>query len=477
MRFTIGTLLVRSAYVLPLLLTASLLAGIGVLGLKTGWQLPPASAVFGPPEAVADAWCRDHGAPEATCIVCRGLKVTASPPSLKVKGLPALDEPQAEGKPRPIVQVPTMEVLRVAGVQTTPAEVRPLIETIEANAESGYDMTRYAQVGSRAPGFAALVRVKAGESVKKGAVLGLVDSAEVGKAKAELLQAAASLESKRAALERVKTSTTAGFRNKSEQIAAEAEVKEARIRLFNSRQALTSLGLVVPEAMLEGVPDEKDVQFLGLPSEVVSGLDASTTSSNLLPIVSPLDGLIVSQAIVPGETVDSARALFVVADTRRMWVTAELSPVDAAKIRVGQELSFRPDGIDEESICGSVSWISTEVSEKTRTVQVRAEVANPDGRLRARMFGRATITIASKPSVLTVPAEALQPDGNTNLVYVRLNDEVYRPRVVTLGCRTGGYIEILSGLSAGESIATEGSYFLAAQANRAKLGAGCCANE
>src|SRR5437868_2965346 len=88
-----------------------------------------------------------------------------------------------------------------------------------------------------------------------------------------------------------------------------------------------------------------------------------------------------------------------------------------------------------EPITGAVSWISTEVSDKTRTVQVRAEVANPDGRLRARMFGRAAITIASKPSALAVPATAVQPDGHANLVFVRLNEEVYRPRVVTLGGR------------------------------------------
>lgn len=477
MPLAIKSILIRSARWSPVVLTAGALAGIGVLGHQTGWKLPPAAEIMGATESVSEPWCRDHGAPEATCVVCRGLKVTASPPSRRVKGEQALDEPLVEGKPRPIVQVPNVDVLRVAGVQTAPAEVRPLVETVEANAESGYDMTRYAQVGSRSSGFATLVRVKAGQKVKKGEALCLVDAVEVGRAKAELLQAAASLESKRAVLERVKASTAAGFRNQSEQIAAEAEVKEARIRLFNARQSLTSLGLTIPEAMLQGVPNEQDVQFLGLPSEIVAGLAPEKTSSNLLPVVSPLDGLIVSQTVVPGETVDTSRPLFVVADLSRMWVTAELSPADAAKVRVGQELSFRPDGIEGDPIVGAISWISTEVSDKTRTVQVRAEVANPEGRLKARMFGRAAITIASKPSALAVPLAAVQQDGPSNLVFVRLNEEVYHPRVVTIGGRTGAFIEILSGLSAGETIATDGSYFLAAQANRAKLGAGCCAND
>ncbi len=477
MPIAVKSILMRSARWAPMLLTASVLAGVGVLGHRTGWKFPSAAAVFGAPEATPDAWCRDHGAPEASCIVCRGLRLTASPPSKGVKGEPALIEPPVEGKPRPVVQLPNADVLRVAGVQTAPAEVRLLVETVDANAESGYDMTRYAQVGARVPGFASLVRVKAGQKVKKGDVLCLVDSAEVGKAKAELLQGAASLATKRAVLERIKTSTAAGFRNQADQMAAEAEVREAAIRLFNARQALTSLGLPVPEALLQGVPNEQDIQFLGLPSEIVAGLEPAKTTSNLLPVVSPLDGLIVSQAIVPGELVDPTRPLFVVTDTSRMWITAELSPGDAAKVRIGQEMAFRPDGAMGEPIVGAVSWISTEVSEKTRTVQARAEVANPDGRLRARMFGRVSITTASKSSALTVPAAAVQPDGNTSLVFVRLNEEVYRPRVVTLGGSAGQFVEILSGLSAGETVATQGSYFLAAQANRGKLGAGCCAND
>ncbi len=470
------SILSRTRRSLPVLIISGMLAGVGAVGYGTGWAIPPASAVFGASKTAPEAWCSDHGVPEATCVTCRGLKVTESPPSKRVKGGPVIAEPAVEGKPRPVVQVPSVDVLRVAGIQVAAAELRPMVETIEANAESGYDLMRYAQVGSRATGSAALVRVKAGQKVKKGEVLCLIDSAEVGKAKAELLLASASLASRRAALERIKSSTEAGFRNQADQLAAEAEVKEAGIRLFNAGQALTSLGLAVPEALAKGVPNEQEIQFLGLPPDLVATLDASKSSANLLPIVAPLDGLIVSQAIVSGETVDTSRPLFVVADTSRMWITAELSPADAIRVRAGQEMSFRPDGVTGERIVGAVSWISTEVSDKTRTVQVRAEVPNPDGRLMARMFGRATITIAAKRSALAVPTAAVQQDGAESLVFVRLNDEVYRPRVVSVGPRMGGYVEILSGLAPGDSLATEGSFFLAAQANRAKLGAGCCAD-
>ena len=106
-------------------------------------------------------------------------------------------------------------------------------------------------------------------------------------------------------------------------------------------------------------------------------------------------------------------------------------------------------------------------------MRVRAEVANTDGLLLAHAFGRATITLASKAAALAVPEGAVQPDGPKFLVFVRLNDEVFRPRVVTLGMRWRGYVEVLSGLAPGETIATGGSSILFAQANRANLGAGC----
>jgi cobalt-zinc-cadmium efflux system membrane fusion protein len=477
MPHVIKTLLARTIRSVPLLAALGMLGGVAAIGTATGWKAPSAASVFGEAAPAEEGWCRDHGAPEATCVVCRGLKVTASPPSKRVKGEAAIAEPPTLGKPRPVVQLPSPDVLAVAGVRIERVETHHLIETVEANAESGYDMTRYAQVAARAPGFVAMVRVKAGQKVKKGEILALVDSAEVGKAKAEMLQAAAALASKRAIFERIRASTEQGFRNQADQTAAEAEVREAGIRLFNARQSLRNLGLGVPEALVQGIPSEEDVQYLGVPRELLTELGPELATANLLPIAAPLDGLIVSLSAVSGETVDAARPLFVVADTSRMWITAEVSAADAAKVGLGQELAFRPDGFNGDPIAGEVSWISTEVNDKTRTVQVRAEVANPKGRLMARMFGRATITITVKDSAVAVPVSAVQPDLGTSLVFVRLNEEVFRPRVVTTGLQSDGFVEILAGLSPGESIATEGSYFLAAQANRAKLGAGCCADD
>ncbi len=484
MSSTMRTRLSRVTRALPTLATLTVLAGVGYLGHQLDWKIPPLADVLGTAPPKDGAWCVDHGVPEATCIVCRGFKVTSTPPSLLASlglkaadpGTPAPPEP-GDGKPLPPVQLPSAEMLALAGVETANAETRAVDEVIEANAESGYDMTRYAQVAPRVAGHAVAVRMQPGQRVRHGEVLVLIDATEVGKAKAEFLQAAATLASRRTILERVRSSTEAGFRNQADLVSAEADVNDASIRLFNARQALINLGLPAPEFAAGAVPAERDVQFLGLPANIVAGLDPAQTTANLLPVAAPLEGVVVWQRVVPGEVVEPAQPLLAVADTSRMWVTAEVSPGQVERVRIGQEMTFAPDSSDGAPFAGKVSWISTEVNEKTRTVQVRAEVANPDGRLLARAFGRATIAVRTSLGALVVPEVSVQPDGSRYLVFVRLNDEVFRPRAVTLGARCGGYVEVLTGLSAGETVATRGSHVLAAQANRGKLGAGCCAIE
>jgi len=472
---------------LPTALTLVVLAGVAFIGHRTGWTIGPASHVFGEAKAPREDWCMDHGVPESTCIICRGLDVGKVPPTQQVKGGSTAQEPAHESadepiatdgdassaKPRPAVQLATAETAERAGIRVAPASVQAVAETVEANAEVVYDQTRYAQVSARAPGTAALVRVQAGQPVRKGNILALIDSADVGKAKAELLQAAAQVASRKAVVERITRSTNEGFRNQADLVTAEADLKEASIRLFNARQALVNLGLAVPATAEGEIPGEREILLLGLPADIVAELDAERVTGNLLPVISPLDGSVISRGLVAGEVVESAKPLFVVADTTRMWVHADLTPAQATQVSVGQRLEFTQDVPGAAGAVGTVTWISPEVNPKTRTVQVRAEVPNEERRLFAHSFGRARIIVRESQDAVVVPETALQRDGDVVLVFVKRNDEVFETRAVRLGGSSGGMVEIRSGLRSGERVAVAGSYALAAQLNRGKLGAGC----
>ena len=118
---------------------------------------------------------------------------------------------------------------------------------------------------------------------------------------------------------------------------------------------------------------EANLQLLGLPETVRKGLDAKTTTSNLLPLVAPADGVVVSRDVVAGEVVDPARILFEVVDPTSLWLTVDLKAEDARRVRAGLPVRFQPDAGGPE-LSATVAWISPQADPKTRTANTPGDV-------------------------------------------------------------------------------------------------------
>ena len=157
-----------------------------------------------------------------------------------------------------------------------------------------------------------------------------------------------------------------------------------------------------------------------------------------------------------------------------MWLLADVYERDLLQLREGLPLLFTVDGLPGASFEGRLSWISSSVDDRTRTVRVRAELPNTNGLLRANMFGRALIVIHENSDVLSVPAQAVQTDGCCQLVFVRQADDLFVPRKITLGASANAFVEVLTGLSEGEMVATTGSYLMKTEILKSNIGAGCC---
>lgn len=438
---------------------------------------------------VAGDWCQEHGVPESNCTLCHPeIAVRGTPPEsptgatvVSTEGSPPEAPPATIKDPATCqihalrVQFASAEAIRKVGLEFANVTERPFATAVSANAETTYDRTHLAQVASRVPGVAWRVEKEIGDRVSKGDMLAIIDSAEVGRAKAELLQAAAQLDVRRKALGRVERLLPQGITTLADEQAAAAAVREAEIWLFNARQALVNLGIEVP-ADISAATDERALQFLGLPEELRRSLDPSSTSANLVPVLSPLDGVVIARDVVAGEMVDSSRALFTVADTRRMWVMLDVPQTQMDPVHLGQPVRFRPQGRDDVA-SGRVSWISTAVDERTRTVRLRAELDNADGRLLAGMFGRAEITVRSTPAAIAVPGEAIQWEGCCHVAFVRVGETLFAPRKVQLGATYRLHREVLAGLAPGEVVVTAGSHVLKSELLKSNLGAGCCVEE
>jgi cobalt-zinc-cadmium efflux system membrane fusion protein len=406
-------------------------------------------------------WCAEHGLPESQCALCGGGATPAgSPEAVAAAPVPADEVMRSQRKPASIcataqstVQLQSPDIARRAGLRVEPLETRTIDETVVCNAAVAFDGDRYAHLASRAGGVISEVRADLGDELDKGDILAVVDSSELGPAKAAFLQAGSLValweknhQREQALLDR--------------NVATEKDVLEAETRLVESRVQRSSA--------------EQRLRNLGLSDEDIAAIGADRDTSSYLPLRAPFAGVVVERHAVPGEVISTSTPLFAIADTRRMWVMLDVYESDVARLRPGQPVRISIDSLTAQTFDGNLTWISSHVDPRTRTIRARAEVDNPDGLLRANMFGRAEITVRTIEDALLVPESAVQWEGCCNVVFVRKTDSVYQPYPVTLGYKHGGFYVVEDGLPAGQPVVTQGSFLLKTEILKGNIGAGCC---
>ena len=506
---------------LPTLLVMAVLAGLGVYGHHSDWKLPRFSALAGNGVAEREDWCEEHGVPESQCVECRPDLLPRGkdygwckehgvancplchPEVAQLKQTPVVSEADRQravrtlaAAPRPEdnavcknyrrrIQFASPEAMKKAGVDVALVDRQSIVESIAANGQITYDQTRFASLSSRLPGTVWHVAKNVGDQVRSGEVLALVDAAEVGRAKTELIQALVREELQRKAVKRLESLTEVVAGRQLQE--AQAGFAQARARLLSAKQALGNLGLPVNVEQLRGLPEEslaERLRLLGLPEHQGQHLTPDESTANLLPVKAPMDGIIVVRQVVAGEVVDASRVLFQLADTSRMWLTLNVSVEDAGKLALGQPIRFRSDGSRDE-MSGTLVWISTTADQQTRMVTVRAELPNPKGQLRNETFGSGRIVLREEREAITVPNEAIHWEGCCHVVFVRdkgffdsqQSPKVFHIRTVRLGVRNGKFTEIIAGVLPGEIVATKGSDVLRAELLKNSLGEGCCAGK
>ena len=466
------------------------------------------------------AWCEEHNVPEAACIECRvGLvpKVTdygwckvhgvaqcplEHPDIAQLNQPPQIEKANFERAERALAAMPRSEnnsrcklhenriqfasiaAIDKAGVDIAVASEQPVMEAVSANGEIIYDETRSAHLASRLGGTIWRVDKQVNNTVRKSDVLALIDAAQVGQAKAEFLKGLAQLQLNTTTVERLKPLMASGGIPGRQFREAEAALKQAQIQLLSAQQTLVNLGLPVDTEKISNLSTEEladEMRLLGLPKEIVAELDHQPVTSNLLPVRSPLSGIVVNRHAVAGEVVQNTQTLFEVSDISHMWLMLDVRQEDARLVFDGQTVLFRPTSDAREAeIRGRVVWISTAIDERTRTVKVRADLPNPDGRIRANTFGAGRLVVREEPRAVVVPVEAVHTDGCCSVVFVRDKNylqadspKFFHIRKVRLGMKEHDAAEIIAGVLPGEVVASKGSIILEAQLLKSKLGEGC----
>lgn len=500
---------------IPTLLTFGLLAAIGYYGHHFGWKMPKSSELFGASLTEKKAeWCSEHNVPEEQCVECnkRLMEFCDKPRWCKLHGVlecPAhhVELAQVAGEPRlpqydtvaainlfdrpennsrckkflRRIQFESADVFEKMGIDVDVATERPMTETLRINGELGYDQAQVAHLSTRSAGSVWKVFKTLGDEVQAGDVLALVDAVEVGKAKSELSRAIVNWQLKKKTFESLKNAVGAIPERQIREM--ESSYEEAQIGVTIASQALVNFGFEVPKGLAKQDAEQitRSLQCLGLPPDLCDQLSAKgSMTMNLIPIVAPQEGVIVEMDVVAGEVVQPEKALLTLANLSRMWLTLHVKQEDSERLSLGQKVRFKADGGKRE-VAGHLSFISPSVDEQTRTIKVRAMLENKNRVLKANSFGTGWIVLREEPKAVTVPLDALQSDGDCQIVFVRDKNflkkdspKVFHARQVRTGAKSDAHVELLAGVLPGEVVATKGSAAFRAELLKSAFGEGCC---
>ena len=243
-----------------------------------------------------------------------------------------------------------------------------------------------------------------GASIPEHATLAVIDSPHLGDLKAAYINAATELKQMEYEASRL------------ERLAADQSVPRKELR--QAQTALAQQQTVTSNA-------KQQLVNLGFTAEQIASLVVDKETGPELPLEAPWSGTLVAREAVDGQFVERNARLFSLADLETMWVYLDLYEADLGRVKLGQTISFAPDGLGGRSFNGQIDWINPQVDERTRITEARAPVHNDEGLLRGNMFGRGQIVVEPEHEALVVPAAAIQQYRNRPVVFVHRSDDEF----------------------------------------------------
>ena len=286
--------------------------------------------------------------------------------------------------------------------------------------------------------------------------------------------------------------------------------------LVAAQQELLSLAKTATEGIDSGSllnATRERLRLWGLTAEQIAEIERLGRVRDHVTFYAPIGGIVVEKEAREGLYVETGARLFTVADLTRVWVVLDAYESDLVWLRFAQEVTFEVAAYPGETFKGLIAFIDPLLNPATRTVKVRVNVPNADGRLKPEMFVRATVRAAvtgdgrvaradlrgrwispmhpeivkdgpgtcdvcgmplvraedlgyagpddaSNPLPLVIPATAPLLTGPRAVVYVAVpgSDGVYEGRDIVLGPRAGDYFLVRQGLQEGEQVVINGNF-------------------
>lgn len=366
-------------------------------------------------------FCNEHNVPEHECGICQ--------PDLIGDLIPG------EGMK---VRFASLDAANLAGVVTARPQFGPFSDGIEVLAELRFNQNEYAKIVAPVEGILRSVETKLGSTVDEHEVLARIWSAEIGEAVTKAVLAKQNLERER--------------KLRAERISSEKELQEAVAVYQASYQTLRSLGFEDHE---------------------IASFDTNQENVAELHVCAPFAGEIVERNAVRGSLVEAGQPLFALADRSTVWAMLTVPEKDISRVRVGQTVELQLFNETGSAVIGKLEWIAAKIDPRTRMISARAELPNPNGKLRDGMFVRCRILTGGTERSTLIPSTSIQSIEGHSFVFVKIEDDLFEARRVKLGTRYNGDVEILTGLEQDDDVAIEHTFLLKSQFLISRLGAGC----
>jgi Cu(I)/Ag(I) efflux system membrane fusion protein len=324
------------------------------------------------------------------------------------------------GEPSGTVTIDPVTVQNI-GVRTAPAEKRTLSHTIHTLGRIDYDEERLTRFHPKTEGWIEKLHVsRTGQRVERGMILLSIYSPQLVSSQQEYLLALKNFQA-------LKDSPYTDIRKGAEELVS---ITRGRLELLD-----------VPEHQLRELEETGKVK-------------------KSLQINSPFRGVVLAVGAREGQYVTPKTELYRIADLSRVWAYVDVYENELAWVQVGDEAEMQVKSLPGRTFRGKISYVYPYLERKTRTVKVRLEFENSDLALKPNMFVNVTLFPKRQVDAVVIPGEAVIRSGMREKVFVVRGPGKFEPREVKTGVVSGGLVQVIEGVSAGEEVVTSAQFLI-----------------
>jgi Cu(I)/Ag(I) efflux system membrane fusion protein len=208
--------------------------------------------------------------------------------------------------------------------------------------------------------------------------------------------------------------------------------------------------------------------YWDVPGSEIDEIERSRRVRKTLTLRAPAGGYVLEKSVIAGQKVMAGEALYKVADLSTLWIEGEVFEQDMADVLVGARVDAEFTALPGEHRTGRIGYIYPTLNAETRTARVRVVLPNADLALKPGMYATIRIAGRARDNVLTVPRSAVLSTGERNIVFVREAGGQLVPREVALGATNDERVEVIQGLSAGDTVVASATFLVDAESNLGK---------